>query len=483
MKKIFSFMLAAVAVFACDKPVEEQPGDNKKAELEVVAEANYDRPALNAEEISFEILAKNTSWTVTVDKDWCTAEPATGKADAEVVITVADNETPEARKATVTVKAEGVEKAETFTISQAAKGALTVTEAVPAGNIVTEGGSKTFTVQSNMAWTATSDSDWLTLDKTSGQPSAEAVTVTATAAANTGAARAAKVTVVARTEQKVIEIKQDMYVVEVKLKFAPISDELKSTPLNYKGQDVVFEIEGDATAADWEVVVSTPFAETYGTVEKGTNNATVKFPSSQFVCPGPVTVTLLTNGEKSDEVTLTQDSWWMPNQGKGSTIVLNNDGSVNIVAGGDPASGNTIMTMKEGIRFANLVFNLEEVNLTNAQITLESWTGCQIQCHVGIDNRHYVSMNGAAWHDWSKFENMPALADITQIKFCLKPLAGGALPSEVWINGNMVANYSQWMNSQDHLWNNTFKFDFGILSKGGVAEGNIKVKSVNVEVL
>ena len=112
IKHLLLGMLAMAATVACkpDQPVEE-------ATLEVSKETVA--LAATAAEATFEVTS-NQDWTATADADWVSLDPATGTASAEAVVvkvTAEDNETEEARTATVTVKAGELTK--TVALTQA----------------------------------------------------------------------------------------------------------------------------------------------------------------------------------------------------------------------------------------------------------------------------------------------------------------------------------------------------------------------------
>ena len=124
IKHLLLGLLAMSAVVACkqDEPVDEP-------KLEVSKEA----VALDATaaEATFEVTS-NKDWTATADADWVTLDPASGAGAAEAVVvkvTAEDNETEEARTATVTVKAGELTK--TIALTQAG------TEPAPAPELPT----------------------------------------------------------------------------------------------------------------------------------------------------------------------------------------------------------------------------------------------------------------------------------------------------------------------------------------------------------
>ena len=94
-------MCAALAALAACKP--ETPAEEPKLDVDETAVV----VAATAGEATFNVTA-NQDWTATPDADWVSLDPATGKASekaAAVKVTAEDNETTEARTATITVKA------------------------------------------------------------------------------------------------------------------------------------------------------------------------------------------------------------------------------------------------------------------------------------------------------------------------------------------------------------------------------------------
>lgn len=113
LKHLLIGMLAVAAAVACkqDEPVETPKLDVDKTAVSLAATAG---------EASFNVTS-NQSWVATADADWVSLEPNSGEASADAVavkVTAEDNETEEARKATVTVKAGELTK--TVEVTQAA---------------------------------------------------------------------------------------------------------------------------------------------------------------------------------------------------------------------------------------------------------------------------------------------------------------------------------------------------------------------------
>ena len=105
-------MLAVAAAVACkqDEPVETPKLDVDKDAVAVAAVAG---------EASFNVTS-NQSWVASADQDWVSVNPASGDASEKAVavkVTAEDNETTDARTATVTVKAGELTK--TVKVTQA----------------------------------------------------------------------------------------------------------------------------------------------------------------------------------------------------------------------------------------------------------------------------------------------------------------------------------------------------------------------------
>ena len=113
IKHLLIGLFAVAAAVACkqEEPVETPNLDVDKAAVELAATAG---------EASFNVTS-NQSWVATADADWVYLEPASGVASEKAVavkVTADDNETTEARTATVTVKAGELSK--TVKVTQAA---------------------------------------------------------------------------------------------------------------------------------------------------------------------------------------------------------------------------------------------------------------------------------------------------------------------------------------------------------------------------
>ena len=114
IKHLLIGLFAVAAAVACKQ--EEQPADTPKLDVDKAAV----EVAATAGEASFNVTS-NQSWVATADADWVSLEPASGAPSEKAVavkVTAEDNETAEARTATVTVKAGELTK--TVEVTQAA---------------------------------------------------------------------------------------------------------------------------------------------------------------------------------------------------------------------------------------------------------------------------------------------------------------------------------------------------------------------------
>lgn len=112
-------------------------------------------------------LSSNTSWTGSSDATWCTVEPAEGKGDGTVSVTVPANDVPSSRSAKITFRAQdGPEM--TLTVQQAgSEESLTLTPQEV--SLSAQGGKATVNVASNTSWTASSSASWCEITPVEGK--------------------------------------------------------------------------------------------------------------------------------------------------------------------------------------------------------------------------------------------------------------------------------------------------------------------------
>ena len=214
--RIFATLCVLGAAAACQQfEIDTQMTPEKEyANLRLVCDAldAYTVPASRPDNITFNVSA-NSPWTVTRSSgaDWCTVTPSSSSASAlvsDVVVSCADNETGEDRSATLTVRAERINKYYTVTITQSRKGHLYVTPF--AKDFSAAGGPLSFTINTNVPWEVRSDVSWLSFNRENGNPDPDGKTITiiATAEPSDVLERVATVTVVAGDDEESFEVSQ-----------------------------------------------------------------------------------------------------------------------------------------------------------------------------------------------------------------------------------------------------------------------------------
>ena len=245
--------------------------------LETDAQPQYSVLATSPRTIIFNI-SSNTPWKITSSEEWCTPTPAMSSASslvAEVSLNILDNPEEKPRTATLPIAGENYEPETVITVTQDAKSKLVVQW------IDDKMGSETSTAEfkiiSNKAWTATSSSMWLTLDKEAGTGSAEPVTITATAAANAGKERTATVTISNGLEEQTYEVIQKGFILE----FAGL-DEMEN-PYEFTGNGTGTTTAEQNTKTysvnaniDWKVSTEASWIELEKAEDNKTFTATVK---------------------------------------------------------------------------------------------------------------------------------------------------------------------------------------------------------------
>jgi hypothetical protein len=121
-------------------------------------------------------ITSNTNWTVASSASWATVSAASGSGNGTITVTAALNSGNVSLTATITVSGSGISRT------------VTVTQGIPALSVSPQsldfsvaGGSKTFDISSNVAWTVTSKDPWATVSAASGSGNG---TVTVTVAPN-----------------------------------------------------------------------------------------------------------------------------------------------------------------------------------------------------------------------------------------------------------------------------------------------------------
>ena len=124
----------------------------------------------------------NGSWTATLDADWFSLGTTSGNGNAEVTVTVSENEMQEARVGFVTFLSESGVSVQ-LDIKQEAAPDPHYLEVTPLGvNIDKDGGSADITVSCDEDWTVSVEESWVSLSTTTGSGNG---TFTVTAEPNT----------------------------------------------------------------------------------------------------------------------------------------------------------------------------------------------------------------------------------------------------------------------------------------------------------
>lgn len=171
-------LVVALAAIACQKPDSASEPKLEVSGLSLTENAVAVEAA--GKSLSFSVNS-NVSYTVTSDKEWVKADPAsienTDKKDKKTIVnvTVEPNATEVARTATVKIASEGNSALDfTFTISQAAakhekslEVLTTGLEAVTEINAEATAVSAPIMVVATVSWTATSNVPWITIEPSS----------------------------------------------------------------------------------------------------------------------------------------------------------------------------------------------------------------------------------------------------------------------------------------------------------------------------
>jgi hypothetical protein len=123
-------------------------------------------------------ISSNTSWSIAIDAEWLTVNPAGGSGSTTVTATFAANTLATTRIGTITISGTGVSSQQVTVTQSGINSYLIITPSnQDAGS---EAGNTTFNINSNTGWTITDDAEWITVNPESGSRN-ETITVTYTA--------------------------------------------------------------------------------------------------------------------------------------------------------------------------------------------------------------------------------------------------------------------------------------------------------------
>ena len=291
-----SLTLAAAAFFfgACQQYyIETQPDVAIKMDTDV--RESYTISGTNPQPATFSI-ASTTPWEITGYEaaEWLSVKPASSalsSLSSDVTLTAVPNDTYEDRSVVLTLKGEGIDKVWTVTVTQLMKSKLyvqPVTEVFDGGEC-----SKTFTIETNLAWEVRSADSWLTFDRTSGNGTGAVETITATASENPDVERTTTVTVTAGNDSKTFDVVQKG---GKTLEIIPV----ESTELDRTGAEVVLEVNA---SMNWTVASSAEWL----TVEKAGTQVIVKAAYNNKFAARTAEVTV-TGGDLTATVEFSQDT-------------------------------------------------------------------------------------------------------------------------------------------------------------------------------
>ena len=205
ISRLFIALFAMLAVFACNQaePV-----------VKPVLEVSTSKMTFNSfgGERPIEITANN-AWTIEDDAEWISLSVNAGEASAQkqqVMVYVDENKAvnTDPRVGKITIKSDKL----THEIEVSQSAAEFVPElTVSVGELEASAGgeSLTFTITSNVAWTATEDAEWITVNPASGKASEDAAIVTVTVApTNLTKDRTAIITVAGEGVEEKITVSQ-----------------------------------------------------------------------------------------------------------------------------------------------------------------------------------------------------------------------------------------------------------------------------------
>lgn len=452
MKKFLfgiTIILAQVACIVNLSSCQEFNIDSQQefpAKIEIDAQTEYNVLAMAPADIVFNI-SSNTPWKITSDQNWCIPSPGMSASSSlieAITVHLENNENLSARQATLTIKADDIEGSTSITIVQDSKGSLHVQ---PVDNAFqTTGGTATFTITSNKAWTVISDNQWLTFDKAEGTGTGNIETITATATANPGAKRTTIVTVSTGLEKKTFEATQDGVILE----FAEVEEGATT-----------FSGAGQTEAKIYTVVANIPWKvetkDEWITIEKiDEESFSVKVlnPNSYFVTR-TADITLkpesgTVSGLEIKPLTIRQNVYFQNDNLGASTITVNDNGSITLASiNKNKCRLYTPSTHKLGIyiwTFSQVHFTdpaFFDINFYNEQ------GGPRFELFLGTANPSFQNKLGAWPGDWwdektfdLSLDELNAMKTL-KIEFTHDPDNTSNLKLTIWLNDRQLTSISK----------------------------------------
>ncbi len=178
-------------VWSCSSENSDEPEPPVSADAVITATPTSLATGYEAATLQVEVTSTQ-DWSIKSDADWCTTIPTGGVKSHPTTINIkvtANNEI-DARSTNITVTSSG--KTLSIPLTQEAKPTLNVSTATVSYGA--QASESTFSVETNGAWTASSDAAWCTVSPASGTAGTATVTIKAEANA-TNEARVAVITV------------------------------------------------------------------------------------------------------------------------------------------------------------------------------------------------------------------------------------------------------------------------------------------------
>ncbi len=458
--KYTSLLAAALMSGACQENSVFTMADTTPR-MEYDAMELYEVESQPTEDISFNV-ASNTPWKISIDcgdtyagKPWCTASPlmsAVSSLTETVTVKMSVNTSYDERQASITITGEGIDVPKTISIRQMGLVLLQVSPLTPASVFDTAGGSATFTVKCNRAWTAESDQTWLTLDKTTGEADSREVTVTATAAPADGLSRRATITVKTDMLSKTIEVVQD----GLRLEYRPLQNPDEETTFSYNGGERTYYVDSNidwAVSCDDDNVTATKLDNESFSLKIGP----AKSLSDKTFC---ITIHDTADGSalKPQTMTVTQQSPVVVESG------IFEDNTLTA------ASGTARLKTRENYKYGIFEWTFSEVNLTTGYFSINNWgRNIYFMLQFGPD-KHQIGAGGlvecnsgrkvnfgrtdgwdGGWNVGYQFDQgtYPAPSEMKKLKVVMEPTgrklnANPLISRKIYINDLLVCDDSTW---------------------------------------
>lgn len=350
MKTIFktvlylSVMLTAASCVLDE--IDSQPAQDPRLDCDALD--SYTIQASKPQDISFRVSA-TTPWTISgfESAPWLSVSPASSAVSSlseDIRIKTAANPDPSDRKVVITLKGENTDITRQITITQLRKGKLVVLPIAESEAFASEGGSKSFELQSNMEWEASAADSWLTLNPAKGSSDGpmKSFNVTATAEANSSINRSTVVTVVSGDDKFEFNVVQNGQTLE----FFPVDD----TAIDRMGGQMELQVN---SSMDWIFECDNDDFK----VTRDGSRLIVNVPMNNRFAPRSATVTIKPAssglGDVSSSVELTQDVNFRV---EGNCEILE-DGSVKL-SGDDKSRVYTV----DDFRFVSIVLAMGDVH-------------------------------------------------------------------------------------------------------------------------